>query len=231
MITLELVDSFKTLNDFLEYTQKEKINFYWQKQETDFVYTYDKMPEGVMADYYGKDIDLVCPGAWAFRSRIWPAFSFKQALESHLFSLYDLDNVSYKFWTELGIKDFLCILSGRPGLNSFSFFAFNEIINDPVSISLPYTALTHKMDTWLEHHPNLIPYSREFSSLSTSERKVLKLEVNNPNLSQKEKADILEISINTLREKQKRIAKKFGVSSFTSAVLLAERSREFYWPL
>lgn len=231
MLTLEQAVSCNTLADFLEYTSTEKVNFYWQKQETDFVYTYDKLPDGVMADYYGKDIDLVCPGAWAFRSRIWPSFSFKEALGSNLFSVYDMENVSYNFWKENGVADFLCIISGRPGLSSFSFFAFDHVIPNPIDIALPYRIITQKLDLWLEHHTDLVPYSREFTTLSKKEREVIKLQINHPNLSHAQQANILKISVNTLREKQKRISKKFGVSNFSSAVLIAERSREFYWPL
>lgn len=229
MLTLKQVSSFKDLADFIHFSSMQGLRFYWQKQETDFVYTYDKMPSGVMSRYYGSDIDMVCPGAWAFRSRIWPVFSFKQALDSPLFSSYDFEQVSLNFWKSCGVSDFLCVLSGQPGLNSFSFFAFDKIIDNPVDVSLPYIALTRKMDVWLNEHIDLKPYSREFSGLSSSEKDVVRLQVNDPSLSQKEKALMLNISVQTLRAKEKRIAEKFGVTSFSSAILLVERSREFDW--
>ncbi|WP_085900826.1 helix-turn-helix transcriptional regulator [Kiloniella majae] len=227
MLTLEQVSSCSNLDELSSVFKESNQFFYWQKQTRDFVFTYDKMPFGSLDGYYGSDIDLVCPGAWAYRKRIWPVFSFEQAKKSEEFSYYDPDGISHQYWLSYGIKDCLLILSGTPELNSFAVFGFDEIIEDPVQISLPFILATQKMDIWLEHHDQLKSYSREFSSLSAKEKEAVILQIKKPDLSRREQANILGISENTLKARQERIAKKYGVTSFTSAVVKAVNLREF----
>ncbi len=227
MLTLEQVNGCNDLDELSSVLKKNKYFFYWQKQTRDFVFTYDRMPAGSLDEYYGSDIDLVCPGAWAYRKRIWPVFSFEQAKKSDEFSYYDPEGISHKHWLSYGIKDCLLILSGTPGLNSFSVFGFDEVIENPVQISLPFILATQKMDSWLEQHDELKPYSREFSSLSAKEKEAVIIQIKKPDLSRREQANMLGISENTLKARQERIAKKYGVTSFTSAVVKAVNLREF----
>ncbi|WP_085908733.1 helix-turn-helix transcriptional regulator [Kiloniella majae] len=229
MLTLEQAVSFNHIDKFTNFAKANEIPFYWQKQTENFVYTFDKMPEGCIEGYYGPDLDLYCPGAWAFRSRIWPVFSFTQARTSRFFKSYDPQDLSLNFWKSHGINDFLCVLSGTPGLASFSFFGFKDIIDNPMDIALPYIHLTHQMDRWLPNHQELKPYSRQFSALSPSEKRTIALQIEQPRLSFKELALLLGISENTLKVRQKRIAKKLG-TSYVGAILLSVRSREFMYP-
>lgn len=224
---MQEVINCNSFEDFEKLRKEKNILFYWQEQTTETVFTYDRMPEGCISTYYGSDIDLLCPGAWAFRKRIWPAFSFEQARQSEEFKDYDPKKEGEAHWNSFGIKDCLLILSGTPELDSFASFSFDFYFPDPQKNCLPYIALTHKMDKWFNKHPELAPYKREFSGLSTREKEVMTLTLKNPNLSAEKQAKILGISLNTLKGYRDRIAKKYGVSSFSNAVTKAMNLREF----
>ncbi|WP_120496193.1 helix-turn-helix transcriptional regulator [Kiloniella sp. EL199] len=227
MITREQAQNCSSLSDFELLAKQDNLYFYWQKLTTEYVFVHDCMPEGFLDAYYGCDLDLVCPGAWAFRKRIWPKFTYLQAKNNGEFKLYDPDNLSEKHWNSFGIKDCLVILSGSPDLNSVACFAYDHAIIDPTGICLPYIEMTMKLDSWLYNSRHLKPYKREFSGLSPKEKEAIKIQINKPGLTIAEQARYLNISVPTLRIRRERIAKKYGVSSFSSAVLLAERSREF----
>ena len=227
ILTSEDVNNCNSIEDFENLKEEKNILFYWQKQTTEFVFTYDCMPKGCIDDYYGSDIDLLCPGAWAFRKRIWPVFSFEQARQSEEFRYYDPECAGEKHWQSFGFKDCMLVLSGTPGLDSFASFGFDFYIENPRKVSLPYIALTHKMDVWFNHHPELIPYPREFSGLSSREKEIMMLHIKNPELSSEMQAHILGISPRTMKGYRERIAKKYDVTTFTGAVTKAIKLREF----
>lgn len=227
MITLDEAVNCSDLDELSKLAHKHKFHFFWQKQLPESVQTFDHMPKGFFTQYYGDDLDLRCPMAWAFRSRIWPVFSFGQARSDERFRSYDPDGVSTALWEGLGIQDGLLLLSGRPGLDSFSVFALNYKVLDAQKESLPFIVLTHKLDDWLENSLELNYVKREFSSLSPKESETLKIQIDYPQLSIGEQAKRLGISELTLLSRHERIAKKFKVNRYVGAVLLAERTGFF----
>lgn len=227
MLTIEEAMQCNNIEDLNNLAVQQGFNYFWQKQLPDTVFTYDKMSDGFFDNYYGKDMDLRCPIAWAFRSRKWPVFSFYQAFDDARFNQACPQLESKDLWLSNGIKDGLLILSGRPKLDSFAVFAFPEKVENPQEQALPYIALTHKLDNWLEHRTDLNGVKREFKALSPKESETLKVQVNYPHFSIKEQAEMLGVSELTLATRHERIAKKFGVKRFAGAALLAERTGFF----
>ncbi len=224
MISIEDTVNCHSLETLNKLADEFGFKFLWQKLTKKYVYTYDRLPNGFLDIYYGSDFDLKCPCAWAFRSRIWPVFSFQQARTDTMFNGYDPRLEAQKVWEKFGIIDGLVVLSGSPGLDSFAVFTFDHMISDPKQMSLPFIALTHKLDNWLCDDDSLKAIKREFSELSPKEKDAMTLQINAPHLSLKEQAKSLGVSEATLKGRHERIAKKFGVKRFSGAVLLAERT-------
>lgn len=226
---LQLTDAVNcnSLDQLNQLSSDNGFHFFWQKQTENNVYTYDKMPEGLLSLYYSQDIDLKCPMAWAFRGRNWPVFTASQAISDVIFSQYDPDYVSTTLWNSFDIKDSLWVQSSIPGLCSFAVFGFNHEAPDPNTLSLPYIVLSQKMNFWLKDRMDLTCTKREFSSLSPKETEALKVSVAFPFLSIKQQAGKLGVSEQTLLSRHGRINKKLGVPRFSGATLLAERTGFF----
>lgn len=227
MLSLTEAIDCNELEELNQLSEKHDFRYFWQMQTPEHVYTYDRMQAGFFDEYYGKDLDMKCPVAWAYRSRMWPVFSFLQARQEPRFQLLDPHKDSDRVWSDHGATDGLLILSGHPGLDSFVVFGFSHEVKDPQIASLPFIALSRKLDIWLKDKSDLTCVKREFTLLSPKERLTLKVQIDNPHLSIKAQAGLLGISEATLNTRHERIAKKFNVKRFTGAALLAERTKFF----
>ncbi|MTI08408.1 helix-turn-helix transcriptional regulator [Curvivirga aplysinae] len=224
MLTLEDILTCENLENFNKLMAHHEIQFAWQRQSSDYVYTYDRINTAFFEEYYGNEVDLICPAAWAFRSRQWPIFTHEQARAEPQFNSINNSENAYEVWLKHGFVDGIVCLSGGPAYSSFAFFSAAEIIEDLTKVELIYFAATRKLDEWLKDYEALIAVPREFKFLSPKEVETLKLQITQPHLSTAEQAEKLGISQNTLKIRQERITKKFGVKRFIGAALLVERT-------
>lgn len=224
MLTLTQMIECESVEDFNLIADEYGFKYFWQRQSSSDVFTYDRTHSNFFDEYYDEEVDLICPAAWAFRSRRWPIFTLTQARESSLFNGLDPNNLSTIVWSKAGILDAVVVLSGRSGCESFAVFGFSEKIDNAEALTVPLFSITRKLDEWLLDSDNLRVTPRSFKNLSEKEVHTLKSQVCNPHLSLKEQAEDLGISEKTLQERHKRIARKFGVKRFAGAVIIADRS-------
>ncbi|WP_420549193.1 hypothetical protein [Curvivirga sp.] len=224
MLTLNEVVDCEHINDFNTLMDKHNIKYVWQKVSADYFHIYDYVGSNFLGDYFGEDVDLICPVAWAYRSKLWPIFTHDQARNEARFNSINNSEQAYEVWHKHGFVDGILCLSGRPTTNSFAFFSSKEHISNLDEVEIAYFAATRKLDKLLEGNADLIKIARKFKFLSEKEVETLKLQMTQPHLSTAEQAERLGISQSTLKIRQERITKKFGVKRFIGAALLVERT-------
>ncbi|WP_420549192.1 response regulator transcription factor [Curvivirga sp.] len=224
MLTIDDILNCDSLEGFNELLASYDIQYAWQRHTPGFVYTYSQIQTPFFDEYYSKEIDLICPAAWAFRSRQWPIFTHEQARAEPQFNSIKNAEKAYDIWLKHGFVDAIVCLSGRPDCDSSAFYSASRKIENLDDIEITYFAATRKLDHWLKDREDLYSVPREFELFSPKEVETLKLQMLEPDLSSAELAEKLNISQTTLKNRQKRIAKKFGVKRFSAAVLLLERT-------
>lgn len=224
MVALEDILACENVEQFDELMKKHQILYFWQKQSPSHVYTYNQTGNQFLDTYYSTEADLICPVAWAYRSRQWPIFTHDQARAEKQFNSINNSEQANEMWRDHGFIDGTLCLSGRPEFNSFAVFSSPKHIEDLAAIEVQHFAATRKLDMWLKDHQNLEVAARDFKFLSPKELDTLKLQITEPHLSLAEQAAKLSVTVPTLKTRQERITKKFGVKRFIGAALLAERT-------
>lgn len=224
LITLEDVLGCASLEEFDALMDAHKIKYFWQKQSATHIYTYNRTGSSLLDEYYKNEADLICPVAWAYRSRQWPIFTLEQARNNKQFNAINNAEQVNQMWRDHGFIDGILCLSGRPEFNSFATYSSPSCIDNLAEIELQFFAATRKLDKWLENYDGMDVVPREFKFLSPKEVETLKLQITQPHLSTAEQAEKLGISLSTLKIRQERITKKFGVKRFIGAALLVDRT-------
>jgi len=194
----------------------------WQLRSHDQLYTWDRMHPGFLEHYYGPQWDQPCAVAEAIRQR-WQNFTFSEAREE--FSHRPNAREAEKIWQAFGIQNGAVFLSGRGESRSTLVVCTStpdgSILQTHIAL---FVAAAWKLHQLLANHPDVIPISRSLIQLSPKQLEVLRVQIDNPELTLAEQAKVLNISRRMLEKRHNQIAAKFGVSSFTSAVMIAVKS-------
>lgn len=191
----------------------------WQSWDADRIRTWDGFPKGFLEHYYGTDADRFCPYATAVR-RGWESFTFLEA--KAVFGNTPDAKRSDRVKRAFGITDGIVIRSGRALNRSVLIFGLGQPARPVYQKYREVMAVAAiKMDGMLLEHEGLIEIPRQFYPISEKQREVLKVQIEHPELSPKEQADMLGISLRMLQKRHSQIADRFGVSSFAGAVAIA----------
>jgi len=191
----------------------------WQLRTKDELLTWDGMPAGFLEHYYGQQLDQPCAVAEAIRQH-WQNFSFSEARAAFTHRPHAMD--AEKVWHAFNINDGAVFYSGRGAERSTtvlcSSLPIEPILKNRETI---FISAAWKLHQLLSSDPALIPISRNLAELSPKQLEVLSVQIDNPELTLAEQAKLLNISRRMLEKRHNQVAAKFGVSSFTSAVMIA----------
>lgn len=191
---------------------------FWQSWETQTVRTWEAMPSGFLAHYYGIQADRFCPVAVAIRRR-WQTFTFRDA-RAMLTAPYAEE--TRRVWSAFGIEDGAVIFGGRgPSVSALILCGERPAESTFLRFRAALSLAAVRMDELLRDHPGLPEIQREFIRLSEKQLAVLRVQIDHPELRFGEQADLLAISPRMLEKRHRQIAERFGVSSFTAAVAKA----------
>jgi len=168
---------------------------------------------------YVSQIHRFCPVAKAARQ--WHrSYTFAEA--RNVISTNDNKaEVAGNLWKLFGMVDGVVLFSGRNHLKSALVLTTDRPVEELYQKYSGVLALAaDKLDKQLyPGHTLLRQLSRENITLSPIQQKILKLQINHPELSNAAMAEMLGISVNTLFSHHKKIAKKEGVTTFTGAII------------
>lgn len=191
---------------------------FWQTWEPETVHTWESMPSGFLAHYYGIQADRFCPVAVAIRRR-WQTFTFREAREL-LISPYAEE--TRRVWSAFGIEDGAVVFGGRgAGVSALILCADKPVESTFLRFRAALSLAAVRMDELLRRHPGLTAIERDFIRLTEKQLAVLRVQIDHPELSFAEQAELLAISPRMLEKRHRQIADRFGVSSFTAAVAKA----------
>ena len=177
------------------------------------------MPNGFLEHYYGTKMDQPCAIAEAIRQH-WQSFTFEQA--RHRFNHRPGAIEAEKVFRAFGINDGAVFFAGKGEENSTLALCTSATASELIKGHEPVlAAAAWKLHQMLNGHPDLLPISRTLFDLSPKQQEVLQVQIENPNLSFDQQAQLLGVSRRMLEKRHKQIAERFGVSSFTSAVTIA----------
>lgn len=192
---------------------------FWQAWEPEEVLTWDAMPEGFLEHYYGTQADRFCPIAVAIRRR-WQNFTFREARKALGNGPYVDDTV--RVWEAFGVRDGAVIFGGRGSNVSALILAADRSVEASfLRFRAELSIAAVRMDELLRNHPGLTRIDREFTKLSDKQLDVLRIQIDHPELTFTQQAELLKISPRMLDKRHQQIAKRFGVTSFTAAVAKA----------
>jgi DNA-binding CsgD family transcriptional regulator len=195
----------------------------WQLRTVEQLYTWDAMPPGFLEHYYGTQVDQPCAVAEAIRQH-WQNFSFDQARRH--FAHRPKAGEAEKVWHSFGINDGVVFHSGwGPDCSTTVLCSSEKILSELAEYKSVLVAVAWKLHQLLENHPGLIAISRTLVDLSPKQLEVLRVQIDNPELTLPQQAALLGISPRMLDKRHSQIAARFGVSSFTSAVMLAVKRK------
>jgi DNA-binding CsgD family transcriptional regulator len=197
------------------------IALFWQTWTRDHLHTWDRLPPGFFSMYYGLDSDRHCAIANAIRAG-WLAFSFKQA-RAH-FGQTSESRDAEQIWTNFGLRDGLCVLTGFRDRRSLTLIATRDGEADRLLADHHpmFCAAAGRLDMLLRDRMDaLYKASRKRRLLSPAESAVVRAQIDFPHLTVREQADILGISPRTLQRRHADIARKLGVSTFPGAIVIA----------
>ncbi|WP_421781987.1 hypothetical protein [Kiloniella litopenaei] len=177
------------------------------------------LAEGFQEHYYAAQIYRFCPVARAIHQ--WHrSYTFAEARNAISVGR-EQAAVAGNLWKFFGMGDGVVVFSGRSNLKSALILTTEGPVENLYSEYSGVLALAaDKLDQQLyPGHPLLRQLSRENITLSPIQQKILKLQINHPELSNAAMAETLGISVNTLFAHHKKIAKKEGVTTFTGAII------------
>jgi DNA-binding CsgD family transcriptional regulator len=192
---------------------------FWQNWRPNEIDTWDAMPDGFLAHYYGIDADQHCAVARAIHSN-WRSFTFKEARDA--FGDTDQARQAEQVWRAFGVHDGIIIMSGRAGRMSATILTSAlpaEPLFQTYGAALAFAA--SRLDEILVAKTDVPKISRTLLQLTEKQLEVLRMQIANPTLSFLDQAKRLGISPRMLAKRHQQIAERFGVSSFAGAVAKA----------
>ncbi len=194
---------------------------FWQTWLPHIVRTWDAMPEGFLEHYYGTDADQHCAVAWAIR-RKWVSFTFAEARRK--LGRSREARAAERVWQAFGVCDGAVLMTGRGACPSATILTTDRDAEPLLARYGEAIALAAwRLDRMLTDHDGLTAIPRVLLPLSDKQRAALRVQIEHPELSFVEQARQLGISPRMLEKRHAQIARRFGVTSFTSAVVKAVR--------
>lgn len=188
----------------------------WQTWDKHYVHTWDALPNGFLEHYYGVDADRHCAIAQAIH-RGWLCFTFNQARNE--FNANDHSEEAVSIWNSFGLNDGIVMLDGEGKRISASVFILKDADKYLHSSKRhELRKMASMLDVALTGSDILTPVSRTSIKLSPRENEALRIRLEHPEWTFAQQAEAMEISVRGLERLHSRIAKKFGVSSFSGAV-------------
>ncbi|WP_085905745.1 helix-turn-helix transcriptional regulator [Kiloniella majae] len=177
------------------------------------------LARGFQEHYYAAQVYRFCPVARAIHQ--WHrSYTFAEARRTILVGSAEA-KVADNLWKLFGMEDGVVVFSGRSNLKSALILTTDCPVEELYQKHSGILALAaDKLDRQLcPGHTLLRQLSRENITLSPIQQKILRLQINQPELSNAAMAEMLGISVNTLFSHHKKIAKKEGVTTFTGAII------------
>ncbi|WP_085899401.1 helix-turn-helix transcriptional regulator [Kiloniella majae] len=177
------------------------------------------LARGFQEHYYAAQVYRFCPVARAIHQ--WHrSYTFAEARRTILVGSAEA-KVADNLWKLFGMEDGVVVFSGRSNLKSALILTTDCPVEELYQKHSGILALAaDKLDRQLcSGHTLLRQLSRENITLSPIQQKILRLQINQPELSNAAMAEMLGISVNTLFSHHKKIAKKEGVTTFTGAII------------
>ncbi|NQU57685.1 MAG: hypothetical protein HQ513_10650 [Rhodospirillales bacterium] len=183
------------------------------------------LPAGFLEHYYGLFLYRNCPVAHAIH-RWRRDYTFAEVREANLSTRCEVTDAK-KVWDSFDLKDGVVLLTGRENETGKSACILTCAgPAEPLFARFgPLLALAaRRLDILLTDHSEIQEVTRSDPELSKTQELVLRIQIDNPNLTYDQMAASLGMSVRALQAHHKRIAKKHNVSSFTSAVVEAMHS-------
>lgn len=194
----------------------------FQRWHTDYIENWEgQMPPGFLEVYYGDELDRECPVARSIHNST-RSFTFTEARRDPDRSLApEIARRIERVFESFGLYDGAVIMTGRNNLQScVILFADKPCTEEFAQTEGLLHFAAHKLTGSLPPmHPLLSRVPRTPPNLSTLQTKIIRMQIDNPEMSTTEMARALDMSPKTLQAHHKKIAKKTGVTTFAGAVL------------
>lgn len=193
-------------------------NILWQTWDEKFVYSWDKyIPSGFLEHYYGVDADFECALSRAVKG-LWPSFTFRQARTA--FGQLRSADSSKKVWDSFGLRDGIVMLDGtKDRISACAFFLNDANRFFQSNYRHDLRQITSRLDGLLADRTAILsPTPRKPMQLSSEESGALEMQIAHPDWLFAKQAQTLGISEQQLQHLHARVARKFSVTSFSSAV-------------
>ncbi|MCP5073705.1 MAG: hypothetical protein GY947_10485 [Rhodobacteraceae bacterium] len=183
-----------------------------------------QLVHGFFEHYYAAQLYKCCPIALAIHR--WSRdYTFAEARCEFLVG-DEKANRAKSLWQQFGIQDGVVLFTGANNLKSAVVLMSDKAVAeqfDKLGGAMAYGArcLTRQLEPG---NKLLSGMNRDDPHLSSTQNKILRLQVDHPELSNVEMAQRLGMSPKTLQSHHKKIAQKTGVTTFTGAVI--QRMRE-----
>lgn len=190
-------------------------HFLWQLRKRNELYTWDAMPIGFLAHYYGTNLDQACGVAEAVRQH-WQSFTFKEARRR--FRKQPGADDAESLFRAFGINDGAIFFAGRNQENSALVLCSSgnaaDIIADLNSV---LTVAAWKVHMLLNDNPGLSRVPKTLVQLSQTQLDLLWVQIDNPGLTLEEQAEIMTLPLPEIIKCHTEISGIFSVSNFASS--------------
>ncbi len=183
-----------------------------------------QLAQGFFEHYYAAQLYKCCPVALAIHR--WSRdYTFSQARSEFLVGDERAQRAA-SLWLQFGIRDGVVLFTGANASKSAVILMSDDIVEERFAnfcgvMAYGARRLTQKLEPG---NKLLARMNRDDPHLSSTQNKILRLQVDHPELSNVEMAQRLGMSPKTLQSHHKKIAQKTGVTTFTGAVI--QRMRE-----
>lgn len=178
-----------------------------------------ELPAGFLEHYYATQIYKWCPIARAIHQ--WRRdYTFAEARSAILVGDPRAERAE-RLWSNFGMKDGVILFSGRQLLRSATILTAKSPTEPLFNKHGPMLAYAARCLDRILHIGNnhLTRITRDDPKLSETQERILQMQIEHPELTMSEMAELLGMSVKTLRSHHEKIAKKTNVSNFAGAVV------------
>lgn len=177
------------------------------------------LPQGFLEHYYAAQIYKWCPVARAIHQ--WRRdYTFTEARAAILVGDPRAERAR-RLWANFGMEDGIILFSERQSLRSATILTAKSPTEEMLSRHGPMLAYAARCLERILHSGNatLERITRDDPRLSETQERILQMQIEHPEFTMAEMAELLGMSVKTLRSHHEKIAKKTNVSNFAGAVV------------
>ena len=177
------------------------------------------MPPGFLEHYYATQLYKWCPVARAIHQ--WRRdYTFAEARAAILVGDPRAEKAE-RLFSNFGISDGVVLFSGRNSLRSATVLMSRLPVEQTFTTYGPMLAYAARCLERILHSGNatLERITRDDPRLSETQERILQMQIEHPEFTMAEMAELLGMSVKTLRSHHEKIAKKTNVSNFAGAVV------------